>query len=245
MRNCYWCNGGVGLAISKDYLDAGATVILVGRNKQKLETVYNELKEQHADVFQYVMDTTDCSNFEKHIDNMSKLVNRKIDILVNCAGVDAHEWFPNITEEYFDLIINTNLKGVVFLSQVFAKYMINNHIEGNILNIGSAASYRPAHSAYMMSKWALRGFTLGCAKSCIKHNIVVNGINPGPVATKMGGTDNSNLNGTATDAQRYSTAEEISSMAVRLVSNECRMVLGEMVNITGGSGTLTFSGYEY
>lgn len=96
-----------------------------------------------------------------------------------------------------------------------------------------------------MSKWALRGFTLGIAKSLIKYDIVVNGIAPGPTATKMLGADDSNLNWPEIDSKRMASVEEISQMAVRLVSNECRMIIGEMINITGGAGTLSVDDIKY
>ena len=237
--------GGIGNAIAEAYLQAGATVIIVGRNQNKLDDCYKKLNEKYPNIFIYKMDMTNFSNLENDFNNIKKLVNCKIDILVNCAGVVSSMNFPNITEEEFDKIMNTNLKGVVMLSQVFSKYMIENKIQGNILNIGSSSCYRPAVSAYTMSKWALRGFTLGSAKTLIKYGIVVNGIAPGPTATQMLGADDSNLNWPEIDAKRMSTVSEISSMAVRLVSNECRMIVGEMINITGGAGTLTFDDIKY
>ena len=63
--------------------------------------------------------------------------------------------------------------------------MKDNNIRGNILNIASSSSLRPATSAYALSKWGVRGLTLGLAKSLAPYGIVVNGIAPGPTATPM------------------------------------------------------------
>ena len=76
-------------------------------------------------------------------------------------------------------------KGVFFLSQMLGKYFVTNNIKGNILNIASASCIRPADSAYTVSKWGIRGLTLGLAKTLAKYGITVNGIAPGPTATPM------------------------------------------------------------
>lgn len=122
--------GGIGLAIAKDYLDSGASVILVGRNKNKLDEIISQLKEQYDNVYSYVMDMSDFNNFDEHITNMSQLVNKSIDILVNCAGVVSSKSFPDLTIEEYDKIMDTNLKELVFLSQSFANYMIKIRLKG-------------------------------------------------------------------------------------------------------------------
>ena len=65
------------------------------------------------------------------------------------------------------------------------RYMKDNKIKGNILNIASSSSLRPATSAYTISKWGIRGLTLGLAKSLAPLGIVVNGVAPGPTATPL------------------------------------------------------------
>lgn len=109
---------------------------------------------------------------------------RTIDILVNNAGLVGGD-IRNTSEVDFDKIINTNLKSVFFLSRLIAEDMVKNGIEGNILNIASSSSLRPAISAYTLSKWGVRGLTQGLAKMFAPHGIVVNGLAPGPTATPM------------------------------------------------------------
>ena len=70
-------------------------------------------------------------------------------------------------------------------SEKVGKYMKENKVEGNILNVGSSSCLRPATSAYTPSKWGIRGLTLGLAKSLAPYGITVNGIAPGPTATPM------------------------------------------------------------
>lgn len=140
----------------------------------------------------------------------------------------------------FDAIINTNMKGVFFLSRIAARHMLKLGIKGNILNVCSSSSLRPANSAYTMSKWAVRSLTEGLARMLIPYDIVVNGIAPGPTATPMlmkdGVVDDLNLPNNLTG--RYALPEEIANMAVVLVSGMCRMVVGDILYMTGGSGLI-------
>ncbi len=134
------------------------------------------------------MNNTQVSTFEKTFDDILSEVKvagvNGIDILVNNAGVN-YKGMPDATEEEYDKVLDTNLKGVYFLSQMLGKYFVTNNIKGNILNIASASCIRPADSAYTVSKWGIRGLTLGLAKTLAKYGITVNGIAPGPTATPM------------------------------------------------------------
>ncbi|MDO5406089.1 MAG: SDR family oxidoreductase [Eubacteriales bacterium] len=239
-------SSGIGLAIANAYLRSGATVVITGRNKSKLDTVVKELdNEYHGFVFPFGLDNSEVSNFKNVFEQIEMLVSNKIDILVNNAGISSDTYFLDISEKDYDEVLNINLKGMVFLSQEFANYMIKNQIPGNILNIGSSSGLRPANNPYNIAKWGVRGFTLGIAKQLIKYNIVVNGIAPGPTATPMLTERTDNLSGPMNDSKRYIHTEEIANMAIQLVSNSCRMIIGEMININGGSGTLTFDDVKY
>jgi len=239
-------SSGIGFAIATAYLRSGAKVVITGRNKSKLNTVVEKLNEEYSGkIYAYALDNANISNFNNVFESIEKLVDEKVDTLVNNAGISCYTSFLNMTEEDFDKTMNINLKGMVFLSQEFANYMIKNNIKGNILNIGSSSGLRPANTPYTIAKWGVRGFTLGIAKQLIKYDIVVNGIAPGPTATPMLTQDMNNLTGPKNDAKRFIHTEEIANMAVQLISNSCRMIIGEMINVNGGSGTLTFDDIEY
>ena len=124
--------------------------------------------------------------------------------------------------------------------------MCNNHIEGNIINIGSSSCLRPATSAYSITKNAILGLTKGLAKILAPHGIIVNGIAPGPTATPMlmpnGIRDNISF---PNQLGRYELPEEIANMAVFLVSNMGKSIIGDMVFMTGGSGVVTYDDVHY
>lgn len=152
----------------------------------------------------------------------------------------------NITEQEYNTIMDTNLKGAVFLSKLIGNYMKEANINGNILNIASSSSFRPAASAYTISKWGIRGLTLGLAKSLIPYGIVVNGIAPGPTATPMllkG--ENDNLAFDLNPLGRFALPEEIANMAVFLTSDMGRTIVGDIICMTGGAGLITFDDVYY
>ena len=125
--------------------------------------------------------------------------------------------------------------------------MKEKNIKGNILNILSSSSLRPAVNPYTVSKWGLRGLTIGMAKRFINDGIVVNGIAPGPTATPMLISDNKDedLSLESSPVGRYILPEEIANLAVFMVSDMGRMIIGDIVYMTGGAGTVTVDDIKY
>lgn len=238
---------GIGFAIAEKFIKAGATVIITGRTQKRIDEAITKLPKGKA--FGCLLDNTRINSFEEKFAEMLDTLNTagisQIDILVNNAGVNG-KGMPDATEKEYDTILNTNLKGGFFLSQMFGKYFVQNNIKGNILNIASASSLRPADSAYSVSKWGIRGLTLGLAKSLGKNGITVNGIAPGPTATPMMlKGDNKNLHLNRIPLGRFITPEEIANMAVILVSDMGRSIMGDLIYMTGGAGNLTFDDVKY
>lgn len=236
---------GIGFSIAEAMLRAGASVIVTGRNQDKLTKSVRELETfRRTDTYVYseMVDMTNVESFGQSLNYILKRIeDHKIDILVNNAGTRGmcESDFGNAKEEDYDVIMNTNLKGMFFFSQLVAKYMKDNHIEGNILNIASSSSLRPANSAYILSKWGIRGLTLGMAKALIPHGIVVNAIAPGPTATPMLNKTLDDVNFPQNPSGRLVTPDEIANMAVVMTSAMGRMAVGNIVYMTGGSGLIT------
>lgn len=237
---------GIGFCIAKAFLDSGATVIITGRNNEKLKASCEKLADSYKDrIFGIVLDNTKVNTFEQAFHSAVSLVGgRTIDILVNNAGVlGGHIRTTSVTE--YDNVMNTNLRGVFFLSQLFGKYMKEKGIEGNILNIASSSSLRPAVSAYTLSKWGIRGLTLGLARAFAPYGITVNGIAPGQTATPMLLNDTSKGLANNTILGRYALPEEIANMAVVLVSGLGKTILGDIVYMTGGSALVSYEDMDY
>lgn len=239
---------GIGKAIAAAFLNAGADVIITGRTLEKTQQSASELSQIYPQrhIYAIDLDSKKIESFQTKLSEIQKLVGEKhIEILVNNAGVNSGDGY-SCNEKDYDGILDTNLKGVFFLSRTIAEYMITNHIQGNILNIASSSSLRPATSPYIISKWGIRGLTVGFAKKMIKHGIVVNGLAPGPTFTPMLVKDDSdNIAISNNPSGRYAMPEEIANMAVILTSGLGRMIVGDIIYMTGGAGTITVDDVNY
>lgn len=226
---------GIGLAIAKNFSKAGCKVILVGSNETKLKVAQKELE---ADI-----KTIDLRSYEAIVNGLNDLFSyyNNIDILVNSAGVGQKGNFLTITEDEYDRIMDINMKGMFFICQEFAKHLIDKGQNGNILNISSSSSLKPAWGPYQISKWGVRGFTIGLAKSLLPYGITVNGIAPGKTATVMMGFEDDFSNILCEKNQpsgRYIMPEEVANLALFLVSELGKQIIGDTVFITGGNGII-------
>lgn len=237
---------GIGYEIAKAFVNASASVIITGRNNERINKSIERLKAEtkKESIFGLELDNSKISDFSDKFAYARKLVDSPIDILVNNAGILGNNC--NDPEREYDSVMNTNLKGMFFLSDLVAQYMIDHSIHGNILNIASSSSLRPAVNAYTLSKWGIRGLTLGLAKKFIKHGIVVNGVAPGPTATPMMKKDgNLDLSLPNNPSGRFTTPEEIANLSLFLVSNMGRQIVGDIVYISGGAGVITYDDIQY
>lgn len=246
-ERCAFITGGtsgIGYSIAEAYLEAGAKVVIAGRSQSKIQTAVEKLA-QIGSCCGIVMDVTNTDLLK---DCFSEAVSKygRIDILVNNAGVSGAS-IADATPEKFDMVLDTNLKGVFFLSQVAGKYMVENGIHGNILNISSASSIRPAACAYTISKWGIRGFTQGLARTLLPYGITVNALAPGPTLTPLlrKDSDAKDIAFPQTPSGRYALPCEIANMAVVLVSDIARLVVGDTVFMTGGAGNINNGDMDY
>ena len=237
---------GIGLAISEAFLRAGASVIITSRNKERAIHVAKQLEEKTKGYVRGIaLDNTNIKSMEKCFDEVLSLTkNRSIDILVNNAGIGMGMVVGNEENEY-DVIMDTNLKGTYFLSKVVSAHMRENGIPGNILNICSSSSLRPAVQPYTLSKWGLRGLTLGMAKALCKYGIIVNGLAPGPTISGMTLETEEEIYKGDSPIGRFILPVEIANMAVMLVSNVGRSIVGDVVYMTGGAGLISYEDMKY
>jgi len=244
---------GIGFHITKAFLNSGATVVITSREEVNLKNSYLALDPEglfENRLFGVTMNNSMINTFHECFEEaLNKVKNYGncscIDILVNNAGILGGN-MPNATELEYDMVIDTNLKGAFFLSQLIGKYFKDNNVEGNILNIASSSSLRPATSAYSISKWGVRGMTIGLAKSLAPFGITVNGLAPGPTATPMLlGENRNNISNKKNPIGRYALPDEIANMAVVLVSSMGKTIVGDIVYMTGGAGIITYDDIKY
>ena len=235
---------GIGFEIARLFLLSGAQVVITGRDIKRVETAVQKMRNgldesQSARIQGVQLDNANIGLFAEKVDEVYQRMGG-MDILVNNAGVMRCSNFGATDVEEFDKIMETNLKGTYFLSQVLSRRWINEKVHGNILNICSSSSLRPGTSPYILSKWGLRSLTIGMAKQLIPFDIVVNGLAPGPTATERFVPDiNQGIGWVQNPSRRLVTVQEIANLAVVLVSSLGRMVVGDVLDATGGAGVIT------
>ena len=166
-----------------------------------------------------------------------------VDILINNAAIDLSNLFHLKTADQFRRTLDVNVVGAYNCSKAVSKHMLENKIEGHILNVSSSSSMRPSWGPYQLSKRALNGMTLGFAKRLAPYGITVNGLAPGVTMTPMASNfvdDPENL-AYFNPIRRAETPEEIANLAIFLTSNLGTSIVGDTVMISGGSGILSES----
>ena len=231
--------GGIGAAIAEAFIEAGAKVIISGTKEEKVKNAVEKLGDCARGI---QIDLNKVGGFDNKVSQaISLFPENRIDILVNCAGVHGNQTFGSVSETTYDSVMNTNLKGMFFMTQVVSNYMKEKRIKGHILNVTSAAALKPGYTPYEISKSGVRSFTLGAAAELIPYGIIVNAIAPGPVATAMlGRKEGDTLYTDCIPAKRFATPSEIGQLAVIMVSDMCNLVIGDTFYVSGGSGTIKY-----
>ncbi|CUN51829.1 SDR family NAD(P)-dependent oxidoreductase [Mitsuokella jalaludinii] len=228
---------GIGLEIAKNFVQCGAEVIVAGTNTCKLR----ELDDFSGSIRSCKIDVIRTEElYDKVLTAADLFPEKRIDILVNSAGVVNTTPFLEMKPEEFDRVMEINARGTYFMSQAVARFMIEHKIKGHILNIASSSALRPAWTPYQLSKWAVRGMTLGLADVLLPYGITVNCLAPGPVATPMlGKKEGDSIYEESYPAKRYAMPAEIAQLAVFMVSDQGNLIVGDTFFMTGGSGLIT------
>lgn len=161
------------------------------------------------------------------------------DFLVNNAGMGIHAGFAETTEEQFDELMNVHLKGVYFLTQSLLPLLSDG---GRILNVSSglARFALPGYSAYAAMKGAIEVLTRYLAKELGPRGISVNVLAPGAIETDFGGgvvRDNKDVNdfiASQTALGRVGHPDDIGDVVAALLSDECRWVNAQRIEVSGG-----------
>jgi 3-oxoacyl-[acyl-carrier protein] reductase len=231
-------SSGIGLAIAKKCLSEGATVVITGRNKNKLEAVAEEIS--NALLKTLVWDVRDVARGEEKLAECLVLAGGKLDVLVNNAGIlGGHRKFLDLTETVWDEISSVNAKGLVFLTQIVARMWIQEKHGGKIINMSSMCGFLGVQDGpYGMSKWGLVGLTQGLGLTLAPHGIIVNGIAPGIIDTEsisikgMNSTENAYLKGVP--VSRIGLPVEVAELAVFLMSDAANYIVGQTIICDGG-----------
>lgn len=176
---------GIGRETAKSLIKKGALVLVTGRSQERLETSLGDLECQTI-----AFDIGDSSKIERNAQRCLEMLNGKVDVLVNNAGIGERKSIEELTIESFQKVFNVNVFGLaLFTKEIVPAMKINNG--GTIINIGSTASLKgyQTGSIYASSKFAVRCLTQCWQAELRPHNIRVCQINPSEVTTAFGNPD--------------------------------------------------------
>ena len=240
---------GIGEMIAAGFLANGAKVYISSRKAEVCDETAKRLQEQYGG--ECVSLPADLSN----LNGIESLVNslpdgEKLDILVNNAGASWGEPIDEYSEKGWDKVMDTNVKGVFFLTQKLLPLLRSSATPedpSRVINIGSIDGIKTGlfdAFSYGPSKAALHHLTRVLAASLVKENIIVNAIAPGPfptwmLSTGVGGGGDLDINwdevGNSNPRGRVGTPEDIAGLAIFLCSRAGAYTVGETITCDGGA----------
>ncbi len=228
---------GNGRAIAEGFLEAGAAVYFIDILKKELEKAKKSIKNPKAKFV--VADVTKKDDLEKAVNQIIK-ERKKIDVLVNNAGVTIGQPSEIYNEENWEKTYKVNLKAAFLLSQMAAKYMIKQK-RGVIINITSLGAELgfPGNPAYVAFKGGLKQLSKALAIDWAKYNIRVNNLGPGYIRTDMTrkSWNTPELRKERTEKTmlgRWGESSDLVGPAIFLASDASGYVTGQDLYVDGG-----------
>ncbi len=228
-------SSGIGKEKAFRFATEGATVIVHGPEDNKdLADSHKRVVEKSPDSIKLACELSNSNAIRNMFDEIKKQFGR-IDVLVNNAATQNSTPFLEMEEDNWDRIIAVNLKAPFLCSQLAAKMMLKQG-GGKIINIGSVHEYQTKRNYihYSTSKGGLVMLTKNMALELAEHNIQVNQVAPGAIATALTDPDRQAQFLTAVPANRVGIPSEIASMVCYLASEEAAYITGVSFTVDGG-----------
>jgi 3-oxoacyl-[acyl-carrier protein] reductase len=229
---------GIGRAIVKELAARGAGVVFTyTRNRELADELVSEIEASGGRALAF---QTDVSDSASAADLARKVKNDlgSIDYLVNNAGITRDKLIMMMSEDDWDAVLNTNLKGVFNMTKPIVSVMVRQK-RGVILNIASISGVvgMPGQTNYSASKAGVIGFTKALAKEIARRNITVNALALGLIETDMTAGLPEEYKQKVLDQiplGRYGSAGEIARIAAFLLSEDARYITGQVIQVDGG-----------
>ncbi len=233
---------GIGFALARGLAEHGASVVLNGRDRSRLENAASGLKAEGHDVAVCDFDVTNAEAVRRGIDTLEMELG-PVDILVNNAGMQFRAPLEDFPADRWQQLLTTNVSSAFFAGQAVARHMIPRQ-RGKIINIASVQSElaRPGIAPYTATKGAIKNLTRGMCADWAKHGLQVNAIAPGYFKTPLNQAlvDNEEFSSwleKRTPAARWGNVDELVGAAVFLASNASSFVNGHTLYVDGGITT--------
>lgn len=225
--------GGIGQAIAQTFSNAGATTILTGRNKEKLQKLNKEIKNSFIIPF-------DLSKEDSSKELIKETLNivGKLDILINNAGITKDTLCIRMKNEDWQEVLDVNLSTTFKLARDSIMPMIKNKF-GRIINITSVVGCtgNAGQTNYAASKAGIIGFSKSMAIEVASRNITVNSIAPGFIKTAMTDVLPDEIKKTMLDTipvKRFGETQDVANAALFLASDEASYITGQTIHVNGG-----------
>jgi 3-oxoacyl-[acyl-carrier protein] reductase len=233
-------SAGIGRAIARQFASEGANLVVNSRSYERAGQTAKEIRDEGNDAIAVEADVTDYRAVEELVDSAVEEFGR-LDVMVNNAGMTTIDKVTELSPEEWRQVIDVDLTGVFFGSQVAGRRMIDQNSGGSILNISSIMGEQGYHmrAPYCAAKAGVNNLTQTLAVEWAEHDILVNALAPGFVKTNItdqtqeaaGYTDENIRNRTPLD--RFGTPEEIANCALFLAAGN-HYVTGEILHTDGG-----------
>ena len=233
-------NGGIGLGMARGLGQAGATVLVAGRNAEKSAAALRELQSLGVRAESFAVDVTDEAAVQGLFDEVRSRHGR-VDILVNNAGSTVRKPPQDFTLDEWKAVMDVNLTSAFLCSRAAYPLMLQAGA-GKVINIGSIMSIfgAPYAPAYCASKGGIVQFTKSLALAWAKDNIQANAVLPGWIDTELTAGARAQVPGlnervlARTAAGRWGRPEDLAGVAVFLASRASDFVTGTAIPVDGG-----------
>ena len=230
---------GIGYAIARSLLKAGANVVLNDFDEEKANKAAAELDASHpGNCASFYGDVSDISTINKLVGFTIENFGR-VDFVIPNAGLSLFGDFLEFTPESFQKVMDLNMKGAFFLVQRAAKEMIKQSSGGKVVLISSQVGIRAYKNltAYAMTKAALRMMAVNLAFELGEHHININVVAPGATLTERTEKEQPDYEGMWSKLnpnQRVGTPKDIANTCLFLLSHEASHINGQTVPVDGG-----------
>ena len=242
-------SSGLGAQFARTLSRAGAAVVLASRRIEKLKDLRAQIEAEGGDAHVTQLDVTSLDSIKSAVAHAETEVG-SIDILVNNSGVSTTQRIQDVTEEDYDYVFDTNVKGAFFVAQEVGKRMLarargaapGTYTGGRIINIASMAGLRtlPQIGVYAMSKSAVVQMTKAMAMEWGRFEINVNALCPGYIDTEINhhhwSTDQGQKLVQMLPRKRVGKPEDLDALIVLLASRESHFVNGAVIAADDGFG---------
>src|SRR5688572_22733692 len=240
-------SSGLGAQFARTLARAGAAVVLASRRVEKLKELRAQIEAEGGDAHVTQLDVMDMDSIKSAVAHAETEVG-SIDILVNNSGVSTTQRIQDVTEEDFDFIFDTNVKGAFFVAQEVGKRMLarargaapGTYTGGRIINIASMAGLKvlPQIGAYCMSKAAVVQMTKAMALEWWRFEINVNAICPGYIDTEINhhhwSTEQGQKLMQMLPRKRVGQPEDLDALIVLLASSQSHFINGAVIAADDG-----------